>query len=311
MPAAGKARAGWQRAQWPMTGGTPVESNDERRHKTMSNIVLLEHVNVTIPDQRVATLFYVSGLGFTRDPYLMVGVENMWINIGRSQMHLPTSRPQRLRGVIGLVVPDLAQLRQRLQRVASELEGTRFGFADNGSFVAVTCPWGNRFRCHAPAPEFGDTELAMPYVEFEVPPGSARGIARFYVEILSAEADLAAREGAQAACVRAGRDQRFWFRETSDPIPPYDGHHVQIYIADFAEPHRRLLERNLISMHPNEHEWRFRDIVDLDTGQVLFTVEHEVRSMENPLYARPLVNRNPAQTNRAYVPGRDAFSGTY
>jgi hypothetical protein len=294
-----------------MTGGTPVNSNDDRTHTGTSNIVLLEHVNVTIPDQRVATLFYVSGLGFTRDPYLMVGVENMWINIGRSQMHLPTSRPQQLRGVIGLVVPDLAQLEQRLQRVAPDLEGTRFGFADRGSFVSATCPWGNRFHCHAPAPELGDTELAMPYVEFEVPPGSAKGIARFYTEVLDAPAELATREGAPSACVRVGRNQRLWFRETSDPIPPYDGHHVQIYIADFAGPHRRLLDRKLITMHPNEHEWRFRDIVDLDTGRPLFTVEHEVRSLDNPLYARPLVNRNPDQTNRAYVPGRDAFSGSY
>ena len=78
-----------------MTGGIPVNSNDDRTHDSTSNIVLLEHVNVTVPDQRVATLFYVSGLGFTRDPYLMVGVENMWINIGRNQMHLPTNRPQR------------------------------------------------------------------------------------------------------------------------------------------------------------------------------------------------------------------------
>ena len=29
--------------------------------------------------------------------------------------------------------------------------------------------------------------------------------------------------------------------------------------------------------------------------------------MTHPLYARPLVNRNPAQTNRNYVPGRDAW----
>lgn len=278
---------------------------------SMSNIVLLEHVNVTVPDQRVATLFYVSGLGFTRDPYLMVGVENMWINIGRSQMHLPTNRPQRLRGIIGLVVPDLSQLEQRLRRVAPELEGSRFGFAGESGFVSVTCPWGNHFRCHKPAPEFGDTALAMPYVRFDVPAGSAKGIARFYSEILGAAAELGTFDGAPSACVRAGQYQRLWFRETSDPIPPYDGHHVQIYTADFAAPHRRLLERDLITMHPNEHEWRFRDIVDLATGRPLFTVEHEVRSTDNPLYARPLVNRNPDQTNRAYRPGRDAFPGIY
>ena len=288
-----------------------MNDNDGPTPSGSSNIVLLEHVNVTIPDQRIATLFYVSGLGFTRDPYLMVGVENMWINIGRNQMHLPTRGQQRLRGVIGLVVPDLSQLEQRLQRIAPELEGTRFGFAHQGACLSVTCPWGNRFRCHAPAAEFGDTELALPYVEFEVPPAAAAGIARFYAEILEAPSEVTARRGAVSAAVRVGEYQRLWFRETTDTIPPYDGHHIQIYIADFAGPYRRLLQRDLITMQPNEHEWRFRDILDLDTGRVLFTVEHEVRSLRNPLYARPLVNRNPHQTNRAYVPGRDAFGGSY
>lgn len=278
---------------------------------SMSNIVLLEHVNVTVPDQRLATLFYVSGLGFTRDPYLMVGVENMWINIGRNQMHLPTRHPQRLRGSIGLVVPDLSALERRLERVAPELEGSRFGFAGASGFMSVTCPWGNRFRCHAPAPDFGDTQLGMPYVRFDVPAGSAKGIARFYSEILGAAAELDTYDGAPSARVCIGKHQRLWFRETADPIPPYDGHHVQIYVADFASPHRRLRERDLITLHPHEHEWRFRDIVDPDSGRTLFTVEHEVRSLDNPLYARPLVNRNPEQTNRAYRPGRDAFPGIY
>ena len=42
-------------------------------------------------------------------------------------------------------------------------------------------------------------------------------------------------------------------------------------------------------------------------GKPLFQIEHEIRSMTHPLYARPLVNRNPAQTNRTYVAGRDAW----
>jgi hypothetical protein len=288
-----------------------VNSKDDRTHESTSNIVFLEHVNVTVPDQRIATLFYVSGLGFTRDPFLMVGVENMWINIGRSQMHLPTSRPQRLRGTIGLVVPDLSLLQERLRRVAPDLAATEFDFADHGSFVAVTCPWGNRFRCHAPAAEFGSAELAMPYVELDVPAGTAAGIARFYSAILGANTEVLTRAGMPAACIHAGKHQRLWFRENAHAIPPYDGHHVQIYIADFGGPFGLLLERKLITRQPNEHEWRFRDIIDLDTGRALFTIEHEVRSLDNPLYARPLVNRNPAQTNVAYVPGRDAFSGTY
>jgi hypothetical protein len=283
----------------------------DRAREDVSNIVHLEHVNVTQPDQRLATVFYVSGLGFTRDPYIMVGIDNMWINMGRSQMHLPTNRPQRMRGTIGLVVPDLAQLKQRLARVAPGLEGTEFGFADRGAFMDVTCPWGNRFRCHPPAEEFGDTELGMPYVEFDVPAGSAEGIMRFYTEIVGATTNLMNREGARAASIYVGRDQRMLFRETAQRLPPYDGHHVQIYIADFSGPYRRLLERNLITAETDAHEWRFQSIVDPRTNENLFTVEHEVRSLKHPLYGRSLVNRNPAQTNRAYTRGQDAFRGTY
>ena len=74
-----------------------------RRRDDTSNILLLEHVNLQQPDQALATLFYVVGLQGTRDPYLMVGVDNMWVNFGRTQMHLPTSRSgaQLLRGSMG------------------------------------------------------------------------------------------------------------------------------------------------------------------------------------------------------------------
>jgi hypothetical protein len=38
-------------------------------------------------------------------------------------------------------------------------------------------------------------------------------------------------------------------------------------------------------------------VIDLDSREVLFTVEHETRSQTHPMYGRPLVNRNPAATN--------------
>jgi len=37
-------------------------------------------------------------------------------------------------------------------------------------------------------------------------------------------------------------------------------------------------------------------------------IEHEVRSMRHPMYARPLVNRNPAQTNNHYAPGHEGWA---
>ena len=68
----------------------------DRALEDLGNSIHLEHVNVTVPDQRLATLFYVTGLGLTRDPYLMVSDSNMWVNVGRSQFHLPSGRPQVL-----------------------------------------------------------------------------------------------------------------------------------------------------------------------------------------------------------------------
>ena len=287
-----------------------AKSYDRTRGDT-GNIVALEHVNVTIPDQRPATLFYLVGLGFTRDPYLMPGLDNMWVNVGRSQCHLPAGNPMRLRGTIGVVVPNLGELAQRLTHVAPLLADTEFSFKTHADRIEATCPWGNRFRCHAPGPAFGATDLALAYVEFDVPRGTADGIARFYREALRAPAVTEQRGGDAVARVDAGASQQLLFRETGGALPPYDGHHIQIYLADFSGPHRLLAARGLITEESNEQQYRFRDIVDLSSGEPLFTIEHEVRSLRHPLYARPLVNRNPAQTNADYVRGHDAFRGTY
>jgi catechol-2,3-dioxygenase len=277
--------------------------NGQYDHATedIGNIVALEHVNIRVPDQRLATLFYISGLGLTRDPYLMTGVTNMWVNVGRGQFHLPTGEAQVLRGRIGLVLPDLDTLEGRLAALRAPLDGTRFDFSLAENHVDVTCPWGNRIRCHAPDARFGAVALAMPYLEFDVPEGAAEGIARFYDVVLNAPA--VAESG--TARVAAGAGQTLVFRESAAAPAPYDGHHIQIYVADFSGPHGRLGGRGLITEESNRYQYRFKDIVDPASGAMLFTVEHEVRSMTHPLYSRPLVNRNPDQTNAAFAAGHE------
>ena len=66
----------------------------DRTAEDLGNIVELGHVNVRVPDQSKAIAFYLMGLGLTRDPYLMAGLENMWVNVGRGQFHLPTEDPR-------------------------------------------------------------------------------------------------------------------------------------------------------------------------------------------------------------------------
>src|SRR5262249_140409 len=195
-----------------------------------------------------------------------------------------------------------------------KLESTALAFSEHNDYVEATCPWGNRLRVYEPdAARFGPISLGIPHVEFDVPVGTAKGIAAFYPQIMGIPASLANGDGTLArakgdgrvAGAKVGKEQYLQFRETDRPQPEFDGHHVQIYITDFSGPYRRLLERGLISREDNQYQYRFIDIVDPADGRRLFTVEHEVRSATHPMYLRPLVNRNPSQTNRTYAHGHE------
>jgi hypothetical protein len=296
-----------------VTTGTPLlerrtmQQAFDRAAEDLGNAIHFEHVNVTIPDQQLATLFYVAGLGLTRDPYLMTSDTNMWVNVGRSQFHLPSGAPQVLRGHTGIVIAGRQALLKRLAALRKKLDGTRFGFGEHNDYVEATCPWGNRVRCYQPdAARFGRITLGIPYVEFDVPVGTAKGISAFYPAMIGAPAEMTNGDGTVAR-VKVGRDQYFLFRETDRPLPAFDEHHVQIYVADFSGPHRRLQQRNLVSREDNQYQYRFRDLIDPDSGRHLFTVEHEMRSVTHPLFLRPLINRNPLQSNRNYAPGHDQW----
>ena len=76
---------------------------------------------------------------------------------------------------------------------------------------------------------------------------------------------------------------------------------------NFSGPHALLKEHGLVSEESSEIQYRFKDIIDPDTKQVLFTIEHEVRSFPHPMFLRPLMNRNPAQRQATWQRGRDAF----
>ncbi|SVC47812.1 uncharacterized protein METZ01_LOCUS300666, partial [marine metagenome] len=274
----------------------------DRAAESLGNILHMEHVNLTIPEQEPAISFYISGLGMTRDPFLMTGVDNMWVNMGRTQLHLPSRDPfpQRFRGTLGIVVPDLNKTEESLGAIENVLGSTKFSFVRKNNCIEATCPWGNQFRIHEPAPEYGTIHLGMPYLDLNAPLGSAEKIAHFYSEIIGAIAHVGIRNNATCASISTGNSQSLHFVETDVRQPEYDGHHVAIYITDFVGPYEKLIALDLISQESDEYEWRFIDIVDIDTGELIFKIEHEVRSATHPLYARPLVNRNPAQSNRGY-----------
>ena len=280
----------------------------DRKVEDLGNITMLEHVNLQIPDQALATLFYIQGLGLTRDPYMNTGLANMWVNVGKSQFHLPTGEPWVLRGAIGLVSPDRDALLKRLGAVKKQLAGTKFAVKEHNDYVEVTCPWGNRFNMHSPDMErFGAINLGMPYLEFDVPKGAAKGIEKFYRKVFDAKTDLDNNGAGKVARINVGYHQDLYFRETNTAIAEYDGHHIQVYVQDFSGPYKELAKRELLTEESNAYQYRWEDIVDLDSNETIFAIEHEIRSMTHPLYARPLVNRNPAQSQQSYVMGGDAW----
>ena len=132
-----------------------MNTHYNRVEQSLGNIVDMEHVNLMIPEQPSALLFYVTGLRLTRDPYLMTGLDNMWINMGRSQIHLPRRdpSPQVLRGTIGIVVPNLNEIEESLDTIAEQLMGSAFSFERKSDCIEVLCPWGIKFKLHEPSVE--------------------------------------------------------------------------------------------------------------------------------------------------------------
>ncbi len=292
----------------PESAGARKHVPFDRATEDVGNIVEFGHMNFGVPDQQLAIAFYVAALGLTRDPFLRTGLDNAWINVGTSQFHLPVGTAQVLRGTTGLVMPDLDALLQRLAAARASLAGTRFDYERRDDGVDIRCPWGNRLRVHAPdAARFGPLMLGMPYVEIDVVPGTSAAIARFYGEVLGALACTV--QDAQGSCARiqAGPNSALVFRETGRELPAYDGHHLQISVADFSGVHRRLVDRGLVSEESNASQYRFERIVDPDSGELLTTLEHEVRSMRHPLYARPLLNRDPAMVGNRYAAGHESM----
>ena len=275
----------------------------DRAEEDFGNVLNMEHINLTVPDQQLAALFYVTGLGFTRDPYIDFGTFNMWINVGEQQFHLPKRDAQRFRGHIGVVVPDLDDLKRRLDFIDRPMQGSAFDRDEKSDHIALTCPWGNDIRAYGPS--FG-TSLGIPFAVLDVPPNTAAGICRFYNDVLDTRARVVT-NGATAAEVTMGGNQRLIFRETDADIPAYDGHHIAIYVSNFSRPHAALDEHGLITEESDQHQYRFQAIVDPENGETLTEIEHEVRSLKHPMFKRFLVNRNPAQSFMNYTHGRDAF----
>lgn len=263
----------------------------------VGGIVHLEHVNFETPDQEMAVAFFIAGLGLTRDPYARVDETNMGINVGLQQFHLPRrgERTPPFAGIVGLVVPDLPGVRRRLAALdrLGRFDGTPYAYEEGDGTALVTSPFGYRLRLHPAGSLPFLRPLGLAYVEVPVPPGSASRIAAFYRTVLRAVAETAAVDGARAALVTMGPHQTVRFVERA--LDDYATHsmHIAYYITHFNEAREALRKAGALADSGTGDPFFFDKIHDPETGDVLFTIYNEVRSVYHRDFMRPLVNRWP------------------
>ncbi len=151
-----------------------VECPFDRARESLGNVVELQHVNLQVPDPLLATAFYITALGLTRDPYLITGIVNMWANVGVSQFHLPTGDAAGAARPIGLVTPDLELLVQQLQRCAAAARRHKPTASPGRQGMSMSpAPGATASACHAPDRSASAAiNLGMPYVEFDVATGT-------------------------------------------------------------------------------------------------------------------------------------------
>ena len=121
----------------------------------VGGIVWLEHINLVVTSMQSASQFYVNFLGMT--PEKEFNTKSNHFNLGQQQFHIATANngdggdeviAQRVMGSIGLTVPSLERIRERLDLAMKELNGTLFSVIDindddDTNFMTVTCPYGN------------------------------------------------------------------------------------------------------------------------------------------------------------------------
>jgi hypothetical protein len=299
-------------------------------------LTLLEHVNLNVPSHEYVIDFYFGLLGFGVDPRRAQNIiaknGTVWANCGASQFHLPYGETaQVLPGSVGLRYDSLEPLKERL---ASGNYNSCFESSKelpNGG-VEIIDNYGNVFCCREKKPltthewkqplvgihdtdefgtvatKYGCTESecrGIDYVEIKCPLNTAKQIALFYDSVLDATTSVISHGHDQICMVAIGNvhengqsSQSLLFRETTEPLPPYDGHHLAIYVGsckeDFEQAFQNANIAGVVWVNPRfkddvttlqgaRHwkQFRFKDIVNMETGDVIMELEHEVRSIEH------------------------------
>jgi len=143
------------------------------------------------------------------------------------------------------------------------------------------------------------------YIEIACRPGTAERIGHFYRKVLRCHCHILSTTKEPAIAIAVAPGVHLIYAESerlSDvDLEAMNGIHICIYTNDFGGLYHRLKQLNLIWTNPrftyldscntwqeavSSRTLRFKDIVDIDTGEKLVELEHETRPLRHGQYMK-------------------------
>ena len=264
----------------------------------IGNILHLEHINFEGADHELATIFFMNGLGFTRDPYRRTDETNLGVNVGMQQFHLPRrgNPTPPFYGEVGLVVPDLAVIKSRLDRLAEmgKFDATPYDLLMlDDATMRVMSPFGISLRLYPAGSLAFLKPMGLAYVDIPIKPGKAIQLQKFYRDFLKTPSILCELENEKSLVVTFGPHQYVRFREREIEDYKLYSFHIAYYVTNYNFYRDRVIEQGSLQGKGLGELFFFEELFDPKTGELILCFQQEVRSIYHPDFMRPLINRWP------------------
>ena len=272
--------------------------DDWERLPEIGGVLHLEHFNFEMLDHDIATIFFMNGLGLTRDPYRRADENNMGVNVGMQQFHLPRRgrKTPPFYGEVGLVVPDIQLIRARLERLdrMHRFEGTAYQITAVGEKnLKLISPWGIPMRLWQAGVLPFQRPLGLAYVDIPVKHGKTGELVVFYQELLKTPYRQERLNGETAAIFTVGPHQYLRFRERDlEDYNLYD-FHVAYYVTNYNEVRDAAMKVGKLQGEGRGQVCFIEGPFDPVSGKSILKFQQEWRSVYHPDFMRPLVNRWP------------------
>mmetsp|Transcript_20191 Transcript_20191/g.38963 ORF Transcript_20191/g.38963 Transcript_20191/m.38963 type:complete len:190 (-) Transcript_20191:153-722(-) len=166
----------------------------------------------------------------------------------------------------------------------------------------------------------GSTALGLAAVTVRCPIGTARNIAKFYLEVFQFPIQYEHRCASglpRTTVLTTNGAQHIYFQEAEGvDVKDDNGEHLAIYIGDYEECFKRCQKQGVVWVNPRfthldntltleeaveSRNYRIRDIVDTVTGKLLLRLEHEVRAVDHfrsPLAIAKNIKKSPRERSK-------------